>query len=25
LWQRERGTGIYLHPGLRVYRLKSGA
>jgi hypothetical protein len=21
LWQRDRGTGIYLHPGLRIYRL----
>jgi hypothetical protein len=22
LWQRERGTVIYLHPGIRVYRLR---
>jgi len=21
LWERPRGTGIYLHPGLRIYRL----
>lgn len=21
LWERPRGTGIYLHPGLRVYRV----
>ena len=24
VWQRPRGTGIYLHPGLRVYRLTEG-
>jgi hypothetical protein len=24
LWQRARGTGIYLHPGLQVYRLTAG-
>jgi hypothetical protein len=24
VWQRDRGTGIYLHPGLRVYRLRGG-
>ena len=24
LWERSRGTGIYLHPGLRVYRLTRG-
>ena len=25
LWERPRGTGIYLHPGLRVYRIEAGA
>ena len=25
VWQRPRGTGIYLHPGLRVYRLTAVA
>jgi hypothetical protein len=24
VWERDRGTGIYLHPGLRVYRLAGG-
>ena len=24
LWERARGTGIYLHPGLRVYRVGGG-
>jgi 4-amino-4-deoxy-L-arabinose transferase-like glycosyltransferase len=24
LWQRDRGTGIYLHPGLKIYRLTGG-
>ena len=24
VWERERGTVIYLHPGLRVYRLGAG-
>jgi len=24
VWERARGTGIYLHPGLRVYRLTAG-
>jgi hypothetical protein len=24
LWERDRGTGIYLHPGLRIYRLTAG-
>jgi len=25
VWERPRGTGIYLHPGLRVYRLTAGS
>jgi len=24
VWQRARGTGVYLHPGLLVYRLSAG-
>jgi hypothetical protein len=24
LWERPRGTAIYLHPGLRIYRLAAG-
>ncbi|MGA3170896.1 MAG: glycosyltransferase family 39 protein [Chthoniobacteraceae bacterium] len=24
LWQRPRGTGIYLHPGLQIYHLTAG-
>jgi hypothetical protein len=24
LWERSRGTGIYLHPGLKIYQLTSG-
>jgi hypothetical protein len=24
IWQRNRNTGIYLHPGLRIYRLTAG-
>jgi hypothetical protein len=25
LWSRDRGTGIYLHPGLQIYRVGSGS